>query len=100
MDFIKHFCRLVTQDELDNKEVTQYFDIVQSVCPSKIVKAYSEDGTMIEANVTVYEANNDKTIYEIVLEQQLDLDEGEEVSDELGEEFPELDFEFETSLEF
>jgi hypothetical protein len=100
MDFIKHFCRLVTQDELDNKDIMQYFDIVQSVCPTKIVKAYSNDGTQIEANVTVYEAENNKKIYEIVLEEQLDLDEGEDISDELGEEFPDMDFEFETSLEF
>lgn len=100
MDFIKHFCRLVTQDELDNKDITVYFDIVQSVCPTKIVKAYSSDGDKIEANVTVYEAENNKNIYEIVLEQQLDLDEGENISDELGEEFPDMDFEFETSLEF
>jgi|11BtaG_2_1085332.scaffolds.fasta_scaffold00032_68 hypothetical protein len=100
MDFIKHFCRLITKEELSNDDVVNYFDIVQSVCPSKIVKAYSNDGTQIEANVTVYEADNDKLIYEIVLEQQLDINEGEDIADEIAEEFPDLDFEYETSLEF
>jgi hypothetical protein len=100
MDFIKHFCRLITKEELSNDDVVNYFDIVQSVCPSKIVKAYSYDGTQIEANVTVYEADNDKLIYEIVLEQQLDINEGEDIADEIAEEFPDLDFEYETSLEF
>ena len=41
MKFVKHFCRLITQVELDNDQVMEYFDIVQSVSPTKIVKAYS-----------------------------------------------------------
>ena len=100
MKFIKNFCRLVVEEELDNKQVMEYFDVVQSVMPTKIVKAYSEDGDQISADVMVYSSENDSEfIYEIVLDDQVDLDEGERISDELGEVFPDIDCEFETSLE-
>lgn len=99
MKFVKHFCRLITQVELDNDQVMEYFDIVQSVSPTKIVKAYSEDGESISADVTVYSAEDNESIYEIVLEEQLNLEEGEAISDELSVELSDIDFEFETSLE-
>lgn len=100
MKFIKNFCRLVVKDELDNEQVMEYFDIVQSIMPTKVVTAYSDDGDKISADVMVYSAENDSEyIYEIVLDDQVDLDEGEKISDELGEVFPDIDFEFETSLE-
>lgn len=99
MKFVKHFCRLITQVELDNDQVMEYFDIVQSVSPTKIVKAYSEDGESISADVTVYSAEDNESIYEIVLEEQLNLEEGELISDELNVELRDIDFEFETSLE-
>jgi hypothetical protein len=38
-------------------------------------------------------------IYEIILESQIDEDEGDEISKELYLEFPEIDFTFEASLE-
>jgi|TARA_B110000503_G_C6752286_1_gene252084 hypothetical protein len=99
MNFVKHFCRLITQVELDNDQVMEYFDIVQSISPTKIVKAYSEDGESISADVTVYSADDNESIYEIVLEDQLNLEEGEAISDELNAELNDIDFEFETSLE-
>ena len=99
MNFVKHFCRLITQVELQNDQVMEYFDIVQSISPTKIVKAYSEDGDSISADVTVYSADDNESIYEIVLEDQLNLEEGEAISDELNVELNDIDFEFETSLE-
>ena len=99
MNFVKHFCRLITQVELDNDQVMEYFDIVQSISPTKIVKAYSEDGESISADVTVYSADDNESIYEIVLEDQLNLEEGHPISDELNAELNDIDFEFETSLE-
>ena len=100
MKFIKNFCRLVVEEELNNEQVMEYFDIVQSIMPTKVVTAYSDDGDKISADVMVYSAENDSEyIYEIVLDDQVDLDEGEKISDELGEVFPEINFEFETSLE-
>lgn len=97
MEFIKHFCRLVTEHELSNAEIAEYFDIVQSINPTKIVQAHSADGETVSADVMIYTSNNDY-IYEIVLDDQIDMDEGENIADLLDEEF-EFDFEFETSME-
>lgn len=96
--FVKHFCRLITKEQLDNDQVAEYFDIVQSVVPAKLVVGYTDDGERVTAEVIVYEGSNDLNIYEIVLQEQVDIDEGEDISDQLGEEF-EFDFDFETSLE-
>jgi hypothetical protein len=43
--------------------------------------------------------DGDMWIYEIVLESQIDEEEGDAISKELSLEFPELDFTFEASLE-
>ena len=97
MEFSKYFCRLVTEHELDNDDVAEYYDVVQSIVTPKVVVAHGEDGT-VEANVIVYTGQNDTFIYEVVLNENVDLDEGEIISDELAEVF-EFDFEFETSME-
>ena len=97
MEFQKYFCRLVTTHELDNDDVAEYYDIVQSIVSTKVVVAYGDDDT-VEANVLVYTGQNDSFIYEIVLNENVDLDEGEQISDELTEVF-DFDFEFESSLE-
>ena len=97
MDFAKNFCRLITEQELDDSEVMEYFDIVQSIIPTKMVIAYTSNGK-VGVDVTAYESKDGKRIYEIVLADQVDLDEGEQISDLLNEEF-ELDFDFETSME-
>ena len=98
MEFVKYFCRLVTTHELDNSDVAEYYDIVQSVVPTKLVTAVSDDGDSISAQVIVYEGENDYFVYEIILQGQVNLDEGETISDTLMQEV-EYDFEFETSLE-
>lgn len=99
MEFVKHFCRLITTEELSNDDVAEYFDIVQSIVPVKLVTAQSEDGEKFSAEVIIYNGTNSSFIYEIVLQEQINLDEGEDISDELAESFPDLDFDFETSLE-
>ena len=98
MEFVKYFCRLVTTHELDNSDVAEYYDIVQSVVPTKLVTAVSDDGESISAQVIVYDDENDYFIYEIILQEQVNLDEGETISDTLMQEV-DYDFEFETSLE-
>ena len=96
--FVKHFCRLITKQELDNEQVAEYFDIVQSIVPAKLVVGYTDDGERVSAEVMVYDGNNNLSIYEIVLAEQVDIDEGEDISDHLDQEF-DFDFDFETSLE-
>lgn len=96
-DFIKHFCRLITETELDDELVIDYFDIVQSVVPVKLVVAHTDNEEVVSVQVTEYTSKNN-FIYEIVLAEQINLDEGEEISDLLNLEF-DFDFEFETSME-
>lgn len=97
MEFSKNFCRLVTINELEDQEVIEFFDIVQSVVPTKMVVAYTDDDK-VSVDVTAYESRDGRNVYEIVLEDNIDLEEGERISDILMEEF-EHDFDFETSME-
>jgi hypothetical protein len=98
MEFVKHFCRLVTELDISDDDVIEYFDIVQSVVPVKMVTAHTEDDGKVEVVVTEYTGDNDLHIYEIILNEQINLEEGELISDMLGQEF-DYDFEFETSME-
>lgn len=98
MEFVKHFCRLVTEVDISDEDVIEYFDIVQSVVSVKMVSAHTEQDGKVSVVVTEYTGKNDLHIYEIVLSEQINLEEGEQISDLLGEEF-DYDFEFETSME-
>ena len=97
--FVKHFARLITDQELTNQEVAEYYDIVESHIPAKVVVAYTDDNERVEAEVTLYSTTEDRTIYEIVLQESVEPYEGDEISEELVEAFPEYDFDFETSYE-
>lgn len=94
---IKDFCRLVVDQELSDDDVIEFFDIVQSVSPAKIVQGMSTDGDKVDVDVLVYEID-EHHVYEIILEDQLSMDESEDIAYELEAEF-DFDFEFETSLE-
>lgn len=100
--FIKHFARMLTRDELTDEEVIIYFDIVQSVVPTKIVTAYDEDKEQVGIEVIGYESEDDDGeifIYEIILEEEIDADEGDEISKMLFDEFDDVTFTFEASIE-
>jgi len=100
--FIKHFARMLTRDELTDEEVIIYFDIVQSVVPTKLVTAYDEDKEQVGIEVIGYESEDDDGeifIYEIILEEEIDADEGDEISNMLFDEFDDVTFTFEASIE-
>jgi len=100
--FIKHFARMLTRDELTDEEVIIYFDIVQSVVPTKLVTAYDEDKEQVGIEVIGYESEDDNGeifIYEIILEEEIDADEGDEISKMLFDEFDDVTFTFEASVE-
>lgn len=100
--FIKHFARMLTRDELTDEEVIIYFDIVQSVVPTKLVTAYDEDKEQVGIEVIGYESEDDDGeifIYEIILEEEIDADEGDQISKMLFDEFDDVTFTFEASVE-
>lgn len=102
--FVKHFVRFNTREELDEYDVIEYFDIVQSVVPSKIVTGVdASNRDKVAVDVLIYEDEDDDGpifIHEIILEEEISEEEGNRISEELIEEFPDQDpFTFEASIE-
>ena len=95
---IKHFCRLVTESELADEDVAEFYDVVTSIMPAKVVQAYTEDGESVVVEVTQYVNADSEFVYEIVLGDQVDESEGDDVTNELTDVF-DFDFEFEASVE-
>lgn len=98
MALIKNFCRLVTYHELSDEDVIEFFDIVQSVVPTKLLTGFSRTGEAVSIDVTVYTDRTEQHIYEIVLSEEIGPEEGDAISEELSKEF-DFDFEFEASIE-
>lgn len=101
--FQKHFVRFNTREELDDYDVIEFFDIVQSIIPTKIVTGVSSDGDKVSVDVLIYtDEDNDGPIFihEIILESDISEEDGDRISRELIEEFPDQDpFTFEASIE-
>ena len=100
--FIKHFVRMLTREELSDEDVIVYFDIVQSVVPTKLLTAYDDEKSKVGVEVMAYTSEDDEGdmfIYEIILEDEIDSEEGDKISDQLFEEFPDIKFTFEASVE-
>jgi uncharacterized protein YrzB (UPF0473 family) len=93
---------MLTRDELTDEEVIIYFDIVQSVVSTKLITAYDEEKDQVGIDVIGYESEDDDGpiwIYEIVLDEEIDADEGDAISKQLFEEFDDVQFTFEASVE-
>jgi hypothetical protein len=100
--FTKHFVRFNTREQLQDSDVIEYFDVVQSIIPTKLVTGISSDGDKVSIDVMIYNDMDDEGelfIHEIVLEDDIDTDEGDEISEELSDLFPETQFTFEASIE-
>ena len=93
---------MVVREELPDDDVIEYFDIVQSVVATKLLTAYDEEKEQVGIEVISY-TDEDKDgplyIYEIVLDEENSPDEGDEISKELFNEFPDQVFSFEASIE-
>mgnify|MGYP001565419058 FL=1 len=100
--FTKHFVRFNTREQLQDSDVIEYFDVVQSVIPTKLVTGISSDGDKVSIDVMIYNDMDDEGelfIHEIVLEGDIDTEEGDEISEELSDLFPDTQFTFEASIE-
>ena len=100
--FTKHFVRMLTREELSDEDVMVYHDIVQSVVPTKLLTAYDEEKQQVGIEVIGYTSEDDEGdmwIYEIVLVEEIDAEEGDEISEILFDEFDDVQFTFEASVE-
>ena len=100
--FIKHFARMLTREELSDEDVIVYFDVVQSVVPTKLRTAYDEEKAKVGIEVMAYTSEDndgEMFIYEIILQDEIDAEEGDAISTELYNEFPDIQFTFEASVE-
>lgn len=100
--FIKHFARMVCRTELTNSDVELFLDIVQSVVSTKLITAYDEDKQEVNIEVISYtdeDDDGDLFVYEIVLAEEIDAEEGDDISQQLFDEFDDIEFTFEASIE-
>ena len=100
--FIKHFVRMLTREELSDEDVIVYHDIVQSVVPTKVLTAYDEEKEQVGIEVIGYtseDSEGDMWIYEIILVDEIDAEEGDKISEVLFDEFEDIQFTFEASVE-
>jgi hypothetical protein len=100
--FTKHFARIVCRQELSGEDVELFFDIVQSVVDTKLIIAYDEGKEEVGVDVISYNDEDDNGmlyIYEIVLAEMIDEEEGNDISYALFQEFDEVTFTFEASIE-
>ena len=100
--FTKHFARIVCRQELENDDVELFFDVVQSVVDTKLITAYDQDKEEVGVEVIAYVSEDDNGllyIYEIVLAEEIDAEEGNDISYALFQEFDETTFTFEASIE-
>lgn len=99
LDLVKNFCRLVVEHELSQEDISEYFDIVAEQADVKIKRGFDQNGQEIdEFAVLEFQTEDGQFVYEIVMSEQMSLDEGQAISDELADAFS-FDFDFETSLE-
>jgi hypothetical protein len=93
---------MLTREELSDEDVMVYHDIVQSVVPTKLLTAYDEEKQQVGIEVIGYTSEDDEGdmwIYEIVLVEEIDAEEGDEISEVLFNEFDDIQFTFEASVE-
>ncbi len=101
MAFVKHFCRLLTNHELSDEDVIEFYDVVQSIVPTKLLTAYTSDNQeVVSVEVIAYTDpdSSAQNVYEILLEGDILPEEGDAISNELLNSF-EFDFDFEASIE-
>lgn len=95
----KHFVRIVTEDEISRDDVVDFFDVVQSVVPTKVFSSFDGSGNKIKAEVVHYESD-DVQVYEVLTEEDITQEEGTEIANILAEELKVVDWDFEASTEY
>ena len=95
----KHFVRIVTENEISRDDVVDFFDVVQSVVPTKVFSSFDGSGNRIKAEVVHYESDHVQ-VYEVLTEEDITQEEGTEIAMILAEELKVVDWDFEDSTEY
>lgn len=94
----KHFVRIVTDNEISRDDIVDFFDVVQSVVPTKVFSSYDGSGNKVKAEVVHYESD-DVQVYEVLTEEDISADEGSQIADILAVELKVVNWDFEASTE-
>ena len=98
MPFVKHFVRLITSEQLEDEDVIEFYDIVQTHVPTKLASAFTDDQEVVAVQVTHYDAADGRNIYEIITQEQIEEEEGKAIASDLAQEF-DFDYDVESSME-
>ena len=66
----KHFVRIVTENEISRDDIVDFFDVVQSVVPTKVFSSFDGNGNKVKAEVVHYESD-DVQVYEVLTEEDI-----------------------------
>ena len=89
---------MITPEQLEDDDVIEFFDIVQSHVPTKLASAFTDDEEVVAVQVTHYDAEDGRNIYEIITQEQIDDKEGQAIANDLADEF-DFDYDVESSME-
>jgi len=95
----KHFVRIVTDNEISRDDIVDFFDVVQSVTPTKVFSSYDGSGNKVKAEVVHYESD-DVQVYEVLTQEDITAEEGSEIADILAAELNVENWDFEASTEY
>ena len=95
----KHFVRIVTDNEISRDDIVDFFDVVQSVVPTKVFSSFDGSGNKVKAEVVHYESD-DVQVYEVLTEEDISVEEGSTIADILSAELKVEDWDFEASTEY
>ena len=95
----KHFVRIVTDNEISRDDIVDFFDVVQSVVPTKVFSSFDGNGNKVKAEVVHYESD-DVQVYEVLTEEDTSAEEGTQIADILAEELKVKNWDFEASTEY
>ena len=95
----KHFVRIVCEKEISRDDIVDFFDIVQSVVPTKVFQSFDGNGNQVKAEVVHYESDGVE-VYEVLTEEDISQEEGTQIAEILAEELDVVDWDFEASTEY
>lgn len=76
-----------------------FFDVVQSVVPTKVFSSYDGSGNQVKAEVVQYDSEGVE-VYEVLVQEDITAEEGDEIANILLAELNVENWDFEASTEY